>query len=248
MLKKRFDGELMKISLIQMNMTYQKPDENFNRAAFLIQKAAKCGCDTAVLPEMWNTGFLPKDNFETLLDKNCERVKSQIGSLAKELNINIVAGSVANIRNGKHYNTACIFDRSGKLVLEYDKTHLFYPMGEDRYFTAGNSPCAFTLDGIKCSVIICFDIRFDNPVKAASENSSLVFTVSQWPNVRINQLEALAKEHAENYGVYYAVCNSCGTAGETVYGGSSFFCGKDGKVIKKAGETEEILTADILFD
>ena len=121
-------------------------------------------------------------------------------------------------------------------------------MDEDKYFTAGNSPCTFTLDGTKCSVIICFDIRFDNPVKAASENSSLVFTVSQWPNVRINQLEALAKAHAEKYGVYYAVCNSCGTAGETVYGGSSLFCGKDGKIIAKAGETEEILTADILFD
>ena len=231
-----------------MNMTYEKPDENFNRADFLIRKAAKGGCDTAVLPEMWNTGFLPKSNFEALLDKDCERVKSQIGSLARELNINIVAGSVANIRNGKCYNTACVFDRSGRLISEYDKTNLFYPMGEDRYFTAGNSPCVFTLDGIKCSVIICFDIRFDNPVKAASENSSIVFTVSQWPNVRVNQLEALAKSHAEKYGVYYAVCNSCGTAGETVYGGSSLFCGKDGKIIAKAGETEEILTADILFD
>ena len=121
-------------------------------------------------------------------------------------------------------------------------------MGEDRYFTAGNNPCTFTLDGIKCSVIICFDIRFDNPVKIASENSNLVFTVSQWPNVRVNQLEALAKAHAEKYGVYYAVCNSCGTAGETVYGGSSLFCGKNGKIIAKAGKTEEILTADILFD
>lgn len=79
---------------------------------------------------MWNTGFLPKSNFETLLDKDCERVKSQIGSLARELNINIVAGSVANIRNGKRYNTACVFDRSGRLISEYDKTNLFYPMGE----------------------------------------------------------------------------------------------------------------------
>lgn len=66
--------------------------------------------------------------------------------------------------------------------------------------------------------------------------------------MRVNQLEALAKAHAEKYGVYYAVCNSCGTAGETVYGGGSLFCGKNGKIIAKAGETEEILTADILFD
>ena len=231
-----------------MNMLYEKPDENFNRADFLIRKAAKDSCDTAVLPEMWNTGFLPKSDFEALCDRDCERVKSQIGSLAKELNINIVAGSAANIRNGKCYNTACVFDRNGALVCEYDKTNLFYPMDEDKYFTPGNGPCTFTLDGIKCSVIICFDIRFDNPVKAASESSDIVFTVSQWPAVRTDQLEKLARSHAKKYGVYYAVCNSCGTANETVYGGKSLFCGKDGEVILKADKSEEIISANILFD
>ena len=66
--------------------------------------------------------------------------------------------------------------------------------------------------------------------------------------MRVNQLEALAKAHAEKYGVYYAVCNSCGTANETVYGGNSLFCGKDGEIIAKASETEKILSAEILFD
>lgn len=238
----------MKISLIQMNMEYEKPDENFNRAEFLIRKAAESGCDTAVLPEMWNTGFLPKSNFEALCDRDCKRVKSQIGSLARKLNINIVAGSAASIVNGKPRNTSCVFDRNGQLICEYDKTNLFYPMDEDKYFTPGDGARLFTLDRIKCSVIICFDIRFDNPVKAASENSDIVFCVAQWPSVRIGQLETLAKERAEKYGAYYAVCNSCGKAEDTEYGGNSLICGKDGKITAKGGKTEKIITADILTD
>ena len=32
--------------------------------------------------------------------------------LAQELGVNLVAGSVANVRGGKVYNTACVFDRA----------------------------------------------------------------------------------------------------------------------------------------
>ncbi|MBP3330133.1 MAG: hypothetical protein J6L89_04785 [Clostridia bacterium] len=36
-----------------------------------------------------------------------------------------MAGSVSNVRDGKVFNTAMIFDRDGECIAEYDKTHLF---------------------------------------------------------------------------------------------------------------------------
>lgn len=53
--------------------------------------------------------------------------------MAKELNVNIVAGSIANEKNGGIYNTAFVFSREGEVVAEYDKTHLFTPMDEHRF-------------------------------------------------------------------------------------------------------------------
>ena len=144
----------MKVTCIQMNMLPGQPDENFRLAAQLIEEAMAEKPDVLVLPETWNTGFFPKDNSETLCDQDGKRVKEEIGTLAAKFSVNIVAGSVTNFRDGKVYNTAYIFDRTGACVGSYDKTHLFTPMGEHKYCTAGNQLCRFTLDGVSCGIII----------------------------------------------------------------------------------------------
>ena len=77
-----------------------------------------------------------------------------------EYGVNIVAGSVSNLRGGKIFNTAAVFDRKGACIAEYDKMHLFTPMGEDGFYARGDHICVFALDGIRCGVIICYDLRF----------------------------------------------------------------------------------------
>ncbi len=235
----------MKICLAQMNMKFCSPNENFEKAKKMIDCAARQKCDTVVLPEMWNTGFLPTENLESLCDNNCERLNAEIGSLAKKYGINIIAGSIADFRNSKAYNTACVFGRDGTVICKYDKINLFYPMEENIYFTKGETPCIFTIDGVKCGIIICFDIRFPELVKEVSENSDILFVVAQWPDVRIDQLEALAKQRASENGSFVAVCNSCGEANGTQFGGKSFLCDKNGHIISSASQNEELIFVEI---
>ena len=123
----------MKISCLQMNMKLGCPEENFAHAEQLICNAMKDNPDVLVLPETWNTGFFPKENLAELSCKDGDEVKSCIGGLAKQYGVNIVAGSVSNVRIGKVFNTAMVFDRDGECIAEYDKTHLFTPMGEHDY-------------------------------------------------------------------------------------------------------------------
>ena len=123
----------MKVTCLQMNMKLGCPDENFSLAEKLIGKSIKEQPDVIVLPETWNTGFFPKEKLTDLCCKDGDTVKLRIGELAKKYKVNIVAGSVSNVRNGKVYNTAFVFDRDGEYIAEYDKTHLFTPMGEDDY-------------------------------------------------------------------------------------------------------------------
>ena len=95
----------MKVSCLQMNMAFSQPEENFRHAAGLIEKAMKDAPDVLVLPETWNTGFFPRENLADLCDRDGARVKQEIGALAKKFHVNIVAGSVSNVKDGKVYNT-----------------------------------------------------------------------------------------------------------------------------------------------
>lgn len=238
----------MKITCIQMDMAFACPDENFAKVKTLIADAMKQSPDVIVLPETWNTGFFPKENLEKLSDRDCERVKREIGALAKQYHVNIVAGSVANVRDGKVYNTATVFDRNGSCIASYDKTHLFTPMGEDDYFTAGDHLCRFELDGKNCGLIICYDIRFPELTRSlALQDLDMLFMVSQWPNIRTFHLRTLTTARAIENQMFLVCCNSCGTAGQTVYGGNSAIIDPWGETLALAGESETLLTAECDF-
>ena len=235
----------MKVSCLQMNMELGNPDKNFAHAKQLITDAIKENPDVLVLPEAWNTGFFPKDILFESSCSNGNEVKEVIGGLSKQYGVNIVAGSVSDVRESRVYNTAYVFDRNGDCVAEYDKTHLFTPMGEDKYYTAGNHLSSFTLDGVRCAVIICYDLRFPELVRSlALSGVDMLFVVSQWPKARTSHLRTLLTARAIENQMFTVCCNSCGIAGDTVFGGNSAIINPLGEVLAQAGENEEIITAD----
>ena len=235
----------MKVACLQMDMLLAKPEENFSHAAELVKQAMKDKPDVLVLPETWNTGFFPRENLQALCDRDGSRVRQVFGALAAQYQVNIVAGSVSNLRDGRVYNTAMVFDRTGVCIASYDKTHLFTPMGEDNYYTPGDRLCSFTLDGVKCGLIICYDVRFPELTRSLTlPGLDMLFVVSQWPKVRTFHLRSLTTARAIENQMFLVCCNSCGTAGQTVYGGNSAIIDPWGETVALAGETEEILTAD----
>ena len=235
----------MKVACLQMDMLLAKPEENFSHAAELVKRAMENKPDVLVLPETWNTGFFPRENLQALCDRDGSRVKQVFGALAERYQVNIVAGSVSNVRGSKVYNTAMVFDRTGACIASYDKTHLFTPMGEDNYYTPGDRLCSFTLDGVKCGLIICYDVRFPELTRSLTvPGLDMLFVVSQWPKVRTFHLRSLTTARAIENQMFLVCCNSCGTAGQTVYGGNSAIIDPWGETVALAGETEEILTAD----
>ncbi|MCQ2450510.1 MAG: carbon-nitrogen family hydrolase [Clostridia bacterium] len=236
----------MKISVIQMDVKLNAPDINFNKAKKLIKEAVSEDPDVIVLPETFNVGFFPKDIKREFCDIDGKRVKEEIGKLAKEYNVNIVAGSVANIKNGNLYNTAYVFSRSGEQIAEYDKINLFSAMDEDKYFNKGDKTVRFYLDGHPCTLIICYDIRFPEIIRKATANepTDLLFILSEWPKVRINELTALVTERATENRMFAVCSNSCGKANDVKYGGNSVIVDPLGNILIKAEETESIITAN----
>ena len=238
----------MRVSCIQMDMLLGKEDYNFKHAQDLIRATvAQEHPDVVVLPETWNVGFFPKEDLVSHCDQDGTRIKKEIGGLAKELNTNIVAGSIGNVKGGKVYNTAFVFDREGNCVYQYDKIHLFTPSGEHEYIQFGQDKCVrFQLDGVNCGLIICYDIRFPELTRSlALQGIDVFFVVSQWPNIRTPHLDILCLARAIENQMFLALCNSCGTAGSVTCGGSSTLIDPWGKCLAHAGSTEEVITADL---
>ena len=227
-------------SIINATSTEAIPD--------LLRAAAAEGADTALLPETWNTGFFPADHLSERSDRGGEAVKALCAPLARELNMNIVAGSVSDRRGGRVYNTAYVFDRQGACLAAYDKTHLFTPMGEHEHYAAGDHLTTFSLDGHKCGLLICYDLRFPELFRTlALQGVELLLLPAQWSAARRYHWETLTAARAIENQFFLAACNSCGTAGETVFGGASRILGPRGELLAAAGAGEEIVTAALDF-
>ncbi len=235
----------MRITCIQMDVAFGQVEENFRRAEGLIQQAMANKPDVVVLPETWNTGYFPKDSLQDLCDRELQQVKKRIGALARKFHVNIVAGSAANMRDGKCRNTAAVFDREGKCIAEYDKIHLFSPMEEDKYFSPGDRLCRFFLDGVPCGLILCYDLRFPELSRSLALNGvQVLFMSAQWPTQRINHMHALITARAIENQMFCVCCNACGTAGDTVYGGNSLLVDPQGQVLAVADGKVQILSAE----
>lgn len=236
----------MKISCIQMDMRLGAADENFAHAEELVRSAVTAEHpDVVVLPETWNTGYFPADLASTA-DKDGTRTKEVFSALARELNVNIVCGSVANRKADGFYNTAYVFDRTGAVIAEYDKTHLFTYAREHEYFRPGDHTCRFTLDGKSCGLIICYDLRFPELTRSMTlEGVDLLFVVAQWPEKRTMHLETLARARAIENQMFLALCNSA--ASDTACGGHSAIIDPWGEYLAKAGDGEETITGELDF-
>lgn len=235
----------MKVSCLQMDVIPSDPDANFAHAAELIEKAMEDTPDVIVLPESFDISFLPRDAAPDLYAGSFDRAVRETGQLAKRFHVNIVAGSVTSCRDGRLYNTCCVFDRQGALIASYDKIHLFSHAGEDKRYGAGDHLCCFTLDGVPCGAIICYDIRFPELTRTMClSGMDVLFVVCQWPKARTGLLQTLCAARAIENQMFVVCCNACGTAGEKICGGSSAIIGPLGEILAPAADAEEIITAD----
>lgn len=237
----------MKISIVQCALNFGDVDENFKLIEGKIRDAAKENPDVIVLPEMWNTSFIP-ENIRELRDLDAKRSKDILQKLSKELNVNIVGGSVSNERDGKLYNTSLIYNRNGELIGEYNKVHLFSPSGEHNIFEKGDKLVTFELDGVKCGVVICYDLRFVEWIrKYALKDIKVLFVPAAWPEIRNLHWDTLNRARAIENQMFVVNVNSLGESTSGKFGGHSAIIDPWGEYIIEPDDVEEIKNGEIDF-
>ena len=90
-----------------------------------------------------------------LLAEETEKVKIA----AKQYNIWVVLGSAHRIKGSdRPYQSLYLINPDGNIADRYDKR--FCIESELKRYTPGDRFVFFTINGVKCSLLICFDVRF----------------------------------------------------------------------------------------
>ncbi|MGV3244400.1 carbon-nitrogen family hydrolase [Staphylococcus sp. 11261D007BR] len=237
----------MKIQLFQMTIEPAQLNNNLQHIKTLCENNVHAATDVVVLPEMWNNGYA-LDQLTTLADQNLQPSLKEIQHLAKQYNVDIVAGSVSNQKNNHIYNTAFTVNQNGEQIYEYDKIHLV-PMLDEHHFLQGGQTVPYTFNlsnGTKASQIICYDLRFPEISRyPAATGSEILFYVAQWPKARLNHWRQLLQARAIENDCFVVATNSCGTDHSTEYAGHSMVVDPNGNILAEAGEEETVLTVDI---
>ena len=146
--------------------------------------------------------------------------------------MNIVAGSVSDLRGGHIYNTAYVFDRTGARIAQYDKTHLFSYAREHMFYTAGDTLCLFMLDGRTCALLICYDLRFPELARTlALSGAEVLFIPAQWPKKRRGHWETLLAARAIENQCYVCGVDRVGTDPACDYNGGTALIDAYGKTV-----------------
>ncbi len=213
----------MKVAIVQPALIQSQVDENFRIIEAALNEALAKNPDVILLPELWNTSFLPVDVREQA-DPDGKRTRAFMAEFARENQVNLVGGSVANVRDQELFNTVYVYDRKGQEIAAYDKAHLFSPAGENQYFKAGTKRVTFELDGITCGVVTCYDIRFPEWVRGlALADAQIIFAPAAWPASRNVHWNTLNRARAIENQLFIVASNSVGLANEKgdLYGGHS---------------------------
>lgn len=122
--------KVVRLGLIQWQMRpYQDIDSLLQQAEYFIDAVSGYRSDFALFPEFFNAPLMAKDNHlseaEAIreLAKYTQEVVQKFSNFSISYNINIVAGSMPEINDGKLYNVGYLCKRDGTIE-RYEKLHV----------------------------------------------------------------------------------------------------------------------------
>lgn len=249
-------GRQLKLGLVQMTMSDDK-DQNVIKAIEMVAEAARAGASVVCLPELFAYRYFPQEKGVSVVPEPVPGPTTRLLSkAARDFGVSLVGGSVyEKAPGGRLYNTSVVFDRNGKMLGRYRKVQVpedeaFY---EKDYFSSGASYAVFKTSAASIGVLICFDQWYPEPARV---NKLMGAQVLFYPTAigRVDGIEetegdwqqaweTVQRGHAIANSMVVAAVNRAGTEGRTTFWGGSFVCDQFGKILARADDREQVLTA-----
>ncbi|EPE29359.1 Carbon-nitrogen hydrolase [Glarea lozoyensis ATCC 20868] len=254
----------VKLGLIQLASGADK-SKNLTHARSKVLEASKAGARIIVLPECFNSPY-GCDYFpsyaETLLPSPPSAEQSPsfhaLSSIAKETGTYLIGGSIPEIEpeTKKYYNTNLTFNPQGELIATHRKVHLFdidipgkIKFKESDILSPGNKVTVVDLPEYgKVAIAICYDIRFPELAMIGARHGAFALIYPGAFNTTTGPLHwrLQGQARAMDNQVYVALCSPARDTTATYHAyGHSLVVDPMAKVLVEAGESEEIVYADL---
>lgn len=236
----------MKIALVQHDIVWCDRQANFDRLAPMIEQAAIDGANLILLTETFSTGFAIEE--ARFAEPEGGPSSDFLSTMAREYGV-WIGGTCPEIgpEQGSDPRPANTFVLSGAdgTVHRYRKIHPFTFGGEDHHVRPGNELVTVNIDGLQCTLFVCYDLRFADEFWQVAPETDVYLVPANWPDSRRQHWLTLLQARAIENQAFVAGCNRVGQGGTLTYGGDSRVFGPFGEEIAAAGDGECVVTANI---
>jgi predicted amidohydrolase len=232
----------VKLGLVQHDIVWEDPDANIARLGPMIGRAAAEGARLVVLAEMCTTGFsMATDRIAEPPDGP----STQLLAAEAARHAVWVCGSLPIRVDGAAlpYNRFVLASPEGNLR-HYDKIHPFSYAREHERFAAGSERATWTVDDLRISPFVCYDVRFADELWALAPETDCYVIVANWPAARRDHWCTLLRARAIENQAYVAGVNRVGTGGTLEYAGDTMLVDPFGEVVAAAGAAEEVVVGE----
>jgi len=249
------------IGLLQMEVVNDSA-AMLEKARAMVTGAAQAGARIVCLPELYRTRYFPQhpgSDVSSCAESIPGESTGLFSAVAREQGIVIIVPIFEKAPDGRFHNTAVVIDADGSILPPYRKVHIPQDPGffEKGYFYPGDTYRVYATRHGKIAVLICFDQWFPEAARCvALEGADIIFyptaighpgcaepSEGNWQDA----WELIQRSHAVANSVHVAAVNRVGREGRTRFFGGSFVCDAFGKVLAKAGHSEDtlIVTVDL---
>ena len=245
----------MKLSIIQMSVCLDK-GKNLKTAEQYIKAAVNEGADMIVLPEMFCCPY-SNEYFADFAEPERGGVWSFLSETAKKHGVYLVGGSFPESDGASLYNTSFVFDRCGEQIARHRKVHLFdidikggQRFCESETFSAGDDVTVFDTEFGLIGLCICFDLRFPELARIMALRGAKMVVVPAAFNMTTGPMhwELMFRQRAVDNQLFTAgAAPARDENGVYVSYANSIICTPWGKVLARAGDKADVITAGIDF-
>ncbi len=215
---KRRRKDYVRIGLVQWQMRpYEKIEDLLQQVEYFVDAVSDYESDFVVLPELFNAPLMGKHNHLPPhkaireLAKYTNQIKEELSRLAIAYNVNIIGGSMPEVRDEGLYNTAYFLHRSGKIDY-YDKIH---PTPSEEYewgMLGGNKLPVIDSDCGKVGMLICYDVEFPELPRLLAEKGVKILFVPFLTDTQnaYNRVRYCAQARAIENECYVAIAGTVG--------------------------------------
>lgn len=232
----------MIVAGVQLDIAWEDPNKNFRTVEVMVRQAAEEGASLVVLPEMFATGFSMAS--ERVVG-HAELVKKFVREQALRHGVWLIAGIAARTEETA-FNEALVVGPNGGERLNYRKIHPFTLAGEHEAYGAGEDLATVSVEGLRVTPLICYDLRFTELFRASAAATDLFVVIANWPDRRSHAWRILLQARAIDCQAWVLGVNRVGTDDHGVpHRGDTALVDPMGEVVADLAWEEGVVAGDV---